>query len=387
MPTLDRPRVSLVTFTYNDASLAGELLAGVPGWSVRPDEVIVVDDGSAPPFTPPVTNPPTRVVRFDANQGITRAKHAGVSAATGDVVLALDCDTRLSPDWLAVCLERLAEPGVAMVSGPVVHGAGTDLVSRYLRAFGDNHNLGADGEVPFIPGNAWLIRAEAWRQAGGMAGHDRAVCEDHYLCHRLRELGWKLMADPRAVAVQTRRISRPALARRIWTWCGWAFKENLPAPPDMPAFAFAHLTRPMAERLEAAVNMGEPLFVYLELFYWSYCLADLLAHGERALGYPPELRASLWGGLRAFLGARPRLFRLFRADLAQAGQTPPPGVSRAGEGGIWGDSLDIFAALSGSGIWGWLDGPGAERMLAEDRTVERHFSFYAESAPGVAGPR
>jgi glycosyltransferase involved in cell wall biosynthesis len=91
---MPRPRVSLCTFTYNDGELADGLLAESAGWSVRPDEIVIVDDGSSPPYVPASPPPGCRVLRQPANIGITRTKHEGVSALTGDALAAMDCDAR-----------------------------------------------------------------------------------------------------------------------------------------------------------------------------------------------------------------------------------------------------------------------------------------------------
>jgi len=42
--------LTLVTYTYNDNALAAGLLADAALWSVRPREIVVVDDGSAEPL-------------------------------------------------------------------------------------------------------------------------------------------------------------------------------------------------------------------------------------------------------------------------------------------------------------------------------------------------
>ena len=40
------PRISLCTYTCNDAPFVHDLLRTLSGWVVRPDEIGVVDDGS-----------------------------------------------------------------------------------------------------------------------------------------------------------------------------------------------------------------------------------------------------------------------------------------------------------------------------------------------------
>jgi len=49
---MNAPSITLCTFTYNDGRLAADLLRHVQSWTVRPDAIVVTDDGSTPPFAP-----------------------------------------------------------------------------------------------------------------------------------------------------------------------------------------------------------------------------------------------------------------------------------------------------------------------------------------------
>ena len=188
--------VSLITYTFNDGSFVDGLLAGLADWTLAPKEVVVVDDGSDTPYAPPPCPVPVRLLRHAANLGIPSTKHEAISAGTAPALLAMDCDTRVVPDWLERCLPQLARPEVGLVSGPVDYRSGDDLVSRFQRAFGDNHNIGQAGATGFVPGNAFLLRRATWEACGGMAAFAGDVCEDHFLCEKIKgmtpskSVGW-----------------------------------------------------------------------------------------------------------------------------------------------------------------------------------------------------
>lgn len=384
-----QPRISLCTFTYNDGELAQGLLAGLAAWTVRPDEVVVVDDGSAAAFVPPpgVAAPQPRMLRLRPNQGITKAKHAGLCAATGHVLLSVDCDMRLDPDWLEKLLPHLDRPSVGLVAGSVRHDAGDDLVSRFLRRFGDNHNLDAVGPVDFIPGNAFLIRRSLWQDIGGYSGHDRPVCEDHYLAARLRERGLALFSDARAQARQTRRLGRAAMCRRIWEWCSRTITAEMLPGERLVTYLFEALAKPMLNRFAVSVELGEPLFLYLDLVYLTHtvlsCLDDALARGMAA----PALRDGFLRRLARLFDGCPRLWAVFRADLTDAGHAVL--MPATGDEDSWADFFLFAGFLRESGLFTWLERQGVDVLLKEDRAGRYHFSSYArskdESSPG-AGP-
>ncbi len=384
---MSRPRLSLCTFTYNDGVLADDLLADLGRWTVQPDEILVVDDGSDPPYAPARLPQQGRIVRQPRNTGITRAKHTGVSAATGEVILAVDCDVRLTPGWLAACLPHALRSEVGLVSGPVVHAAGDDCVSRYLRAFGDNHNLGATGAVDFIPGNAWLLRRDVWEAVGGLDGFDQDVCEDRCLCGRVRRAGYQLFIEPEARALQVRKLSRVAALRRFWKWCHAAFKAEPVAEASLPGLVCSSFVMPMSERIADAVGWGTLEFLYLEVAYLSHVALDLCAFGRKHWGYGETPDQAWWAGLRQFFAGQRRLLALLTADLAAMGHgVPRPRPLAANP---FADAFAVLESLRPSGVFTWLDSQGVARLLAEEADGQRHFSAYATASldePGLVRP-
>lgn len=146
----------------------------------QPDEVVVVDNGSEPPFEPVGISAPCIVVRNRTNRGFSRACNQGLASATGDAVLFLNNDVRVDGDWLwAVSVMEALEPGV--------------LVGARLR---DDPHTAVDGEtIPYLDG--WCL--------GGMrddlialGGWDEEYAEPSYygdndLCARAVAAGFELV--------------------------------------------------------------------------------------------------------------------------------------------------------------------------------------------------
>jgi GT2 family glycosyltransferase len=146
----------------------------------KPDEVIVIDNGSDPPFEPVGLDPLTVVIRNKTNRGFSRACNQGMWAASGDAVLFLNNDIQLdgAGEWCAA-LKAVMRPGV--------------LVGARLR---DDYHTTVDGElVPYLDG--WCI--------GGMrddlielGGWDEGYAEPSYygdndLCVRATAAGFDLV--------------------------------------------------------------------------------------------------------------------------------------------------------------------------------------------------
>ena len=360
--------LTLSTYTYNDARLVDELLASVATWSRRPDEIIVTDDGSAVPYVGP---PGVRVIRLSENRGITVAKRTGISAATSDLILSIDCDARLAPDWLDIVTPGILRPEVGLAGGSTSHVAGEDAVSHYLARFGDNHNGTAKGPVEFIPGNAFLIRREVWQQIEGFGPHDRRVLEDHVLCARLTKSGFTLHADGDAKCVQIRRLSRIAMCKRLWSWLEPAATARLPADPDAIGFALDVFVRPLVERVHSALEIDDPRLIYLDILHVGYELCELLL--DRVRAQPAStLYDEFRGELAARLAAHPAVDELLRADLEQLGHALAPPARHP----AWSEVFLVLEALEDAGFFDWMASEGVAAIRRDD-AMAHDFSSYA----------
>ncbi len=99
-------RVSVIVPAYNSAATIEQALNSILSQTRRPDEVVVVDDGSIDETGDIVARmaDPMRYLRQE-NGGASSARNLGILHSTGDCLLFLDADDALMP----VAIERLAE--------------------------------------------------------------------------------------------------------------------------------------------------------------------------------------------------------------------------------------------------------------------------------------
>jgi SAM-dependent methyltransferase len=116
------PNVSIVITSYNHAHYLADAINSVESQTVKPDEIIVVDDGS--------TDDPAEIVRRFAdaslvrqdNLGLAAARNLGLSRSRGRFVGFLDADDRLTPSAIATNLAQFKKnPECAFVFGAHRH--------------------------------------------------------------------------------------------------------------------------------------------------------------------------------------------------------------------------------------------------------------------------
>ncbi|RJT32705.1 glycosyltransferase [Mesorhizobium waimense] len=200
--------VSVVITTYNHARFLAEAIDSVRNQTVKPDEIIIVDDGSS-------DDPESVVRRYDdvhyirqKNQGLAAARDTGMTAARGEFIAFLDADDRLRPVALATNLALFHDnPDCALVYGAYrdIDEAGAVRNTVPLRS------AGADPYAGFLTGNligmhaTVLYRRRTLEAAGGFDRSLRA-CEDYDVYLRLSRAN-KVACTPECLADYRRHAS------------------------------------------------------------------------------------------------------------------------------------------------------------------------------------
>ncbi|MCB1056380.1 MAG: glycosyltransferase [Acidobacteria bacterium] len=217
--------------TYGSATELPGCLESLRHLEAPVAEVVVVDcaggDDSPQVAREEGAGLPLEVVALGENRGFAGGMNVAIERTRSPFVLSLNADARPEPDFVARLLERIeAHPGLAVgaVTGRLLRPAapgeprrldacGMRLVPtwRHLdRASGeiDRGQLERPERVFGATGAATLFRRQALLDAAldgevfDQAFH--SFREDAELCFRLRERGWEILYEPRAVAEHRR---------------------------------------------------------------------------------------------------------------------------------------------------------------------------------------
>jgi glycosyltransferase involved in cell wall biosynthesis len=117
----DSRSVSVVIATYNRAPLVPRTIENMLAQSLRPAEIIVVDDGSTDETPRAIARfgDPVRYVR-QPNRGPAAARNAGLALATGRFIQFMDDDDLMSLNKIEAQLEAIRASGADMAYGPWV---------------------------------------------------------------------------------------------------------------------------------------------------------------------------------------------------------------------------------------------------------------------------
>lgn len=130
------PSASMVIPTYNRPADLESCLASILRQSVLPDEVLVIDDGALEevPLRQSIEAAGIKLIYHKKDEpGLTQSRNKGVELSSGQVVLFLDDDTELLPDYLEQMLGPYARDPEVMGVGALIANLKPMTAPRTLR--------------------------------------------------------------------------------------------------------------------------------------------------------------------------------------------------------------------------------------------------------------
>jgi GT2 family glycosyltransferase/SAM-dependent methyltransferase/glycosyltransferase involved in cell wall biosynthesis len=217
LPTFDQPRVSLVIPLFAAADLTRRCLETIRDNTMAIGyEVILVDD-TADAETKRLLEQVhgARVLVNEQNEGYLRSVNRGAALARGEWIVLCNNDIEVQLGWLEAMLDCAeSDESVGVVAPKFVSPDG--LLSEaggiiWSDGTGANYGRGDDPglfqyeyrrEIDYGSAAALMVRAELWREIGGFDERYLPMYyEDTDLCFEVRERGWRVLYEPRAVVM------------------------------------------------------------------------------------------------------------------------------------------------------------------------------------------
>jgi GT2 family glycosyltransferase len=236
--------ISAIVPIYNGRDHVARLLDSLDAQTLRPDEILVIDNGSTDGAPTLARERGARVIEMGRNTGFAPAVNRGIREARSEQVAILNSDVVLAPDYL----DKLAAAAAPFATGKLLTPGGAldgtfDLTTRAGTTWRTGSGM-PDGppfdcgrEITSPPFTAVLIRAEVFAQAGLLDERFESYLEDAEFGLRCARLGIVGRYVPAARAVHAgsatlgrwhqetiRRMSRNQLylaARHLPRSCGW----------------------------------------------------------------------------------------------------------------------------------------------------------------------
>ena len=207
----ERVRYSIVVPAYNEADYLDISLTSLQQQDFDGSyEIIVVDNNSSDDTAAVATSFGVRVIS-EPQRGVCSARQRGAEAATGDVIVSVDADTRYPASWLRTIDERFAAaPEIVAVAGPCRYENPSWWAKRFpTLLFGFVAGAFAmTGFVVYVSATNIAMRRSAF------PGYDKRLTQggdELDLLRRLRQRGKVVWDRHNIVATSARRMQRGLL--------------------------------------------------------------------------------------------------------------------------------------------------------------------------------
>lgn len=294
-PSID---ATVVVCTYNRCTSLPRTLASLAAQQVRGDidwELLIVDNNSKDATRDVVqafcAHFPRARYCFEAKQGLSHARNAGIDAARGAVILFTDDDVAPEADWVQRVIDGMRSTGCDACGGYIAPEWETPppqwLTERFHGFLAikaertDSYDIRDGLPLPF--GANMAFRRDVFDRFGrfdvnrGRKGNVLSSGEDGELFARLLAAGGKVMffGDARVHhAVESFRLSKKYFRRwRYQTSRNLAETRGFPGArrlAGVPLYLYPQLVRAVLRALAAKLNEPADEAFYKELIVWHF---------------------------------------------------------------------------------------------------------------------
>ena len=214
-------KTAVVILNYNGRHYLEKFLPDVIKFSGSAD-VIVADNASTDDSVAFLAEhyPELRLIVLDKNYGFAEGYNKALSQVDSEYFVLLNSDVLVTPNWLTTMESYLdSNVDIAAVQPKILSyserrtfeyaGAAGGFIDKYGYPFcrgrifdtveTDNGQYDDVIDVTWASGACLMIRAAAFREAGGLDGRFFAYQEEIDLCWRLRARGQRIVCMPRTV--------------------------------------------------------------------------------------------------------------------------------------------------------------------------------------------
>lgn len=215
--------LAIVIPVFNEELYIGLCLDAIASQTVKPDEVIVVNNNSTDKTAEIASSYKFVQLLSESKQGRAYAQKRGFDSAKGQIIARIDADTRLDKDWVAKTSNVFTEnPGIAAVTGQCrfydfpLSGSAVVLQNFVYQTL-QKYILGTE----VLWGANMAIRSSAWKAVRHSCRFGNHLDEDIDLTMHLHKAGLrvkKFSSLKAGVSMQRGDLGLASTVKYLSTW-------------------------------------------------------------------------------------------------------------------------------------------------------------------------
>ena len=212
--------VSAVVLYFNDVKIV-ETIRSIENQTIKPKEIIIIDDCSDIYLDEKLVNPNCRIMRNNRNMGRGYSRNLGIKECKSEFVVFCDSSNSLCENFIEKALNSFTNKKISAIFGRIIGNEDhTDICSKwreknlFLETFPDNN---IPYEVKSLSTYSVMLRKSHILSVGNFSQKLRQF-EDHDLGERILRQGYKILFDPLLHCISNKRDNLFQLATRVDRW-------------------------------------------------------------------------------------------------------------------------------------------------------------------------
>ena len=279
-------RISVVIPHLNQPEFLARCLASLAAGSRRPDEVIVVDNGSDA-LPQAICDSWGARLLTEAEPGPGPARNCGVAAASGEILAFIDADGLADPGWLAAACAAMADPAATILGGDVRIALADPARMTMLEAYESVYAYRMDRYIAregFTGTGNLVVRRAVLQDVGTFAGI--GVAEDRDWGQRATAKGYRIRFVPQMRAYHPARESLADLCLKWDRQTAHDYVKGRARRGGLLRFAVKALAMaPSALAEVPALLMTDRLTGLRTRWLAFVCLVRVRAHRAKVMGH------------------------------------------------------------------------------------------------------
>ena len=212
--------ISAVVLYFNDLNI-WEALKSIDNQTIKPREIIIIDDCSNISLDEKLVNPNCRIIRNNRNMGRGYSRNLGIKECKSEFLVFCDSSNSLCENFIEKALNSFTNKKISAIFGRIIGNEDhTDICSKwreknlFLETFPGSK---LPYEVKSLSTYSVMVRKTHILSVGNFDPKLRRF-EDHELGERILKQGYKILFDPLLHCISNKRDNLFQLATRVDRW-------------------------------------------------------------------------------------------------------------------------------------------------------------------------
>lgn len=214
-------KVSFYVAAYNAENTISRCLNSIINQSIKPLEIIVINDGSVDDTSKILLNfkKNIKIITNSKNLGLAQSRNIAIKNSIGDYIAALDADVLCSKNWLKFLLKDLQFKNIDLAGGKLIELNNKDSVNKW-RELNMRQNWG-DKDIlnpNFVFGCNTLLKRNIWENFFKYDQNYKTNGEDVNFSRRLRDRNFNTFYNSKAICYHMQFDNIDSLSKRYWRY-------------------------------------------------------------------------------------------------------------------------------------------------------------------------